>query len=75
MKVRLRIPHAVVFVVTTAAVAASVAGACGDDLECVRCLPDTRVDAGAGDPQPPPCPVCLPKDGVCPAGCLPEGYV
>jgi hypothetical protein len=69
MKVRLRIPRALVVVV----IGASAAAACEDEDECIRCLPAPRVgDAGVEDA--PPCPVCLPKDGVCGPGCIPEGF-
>lgn len=75
MKVRLRMPATLVFVVSTGAIAAAVGSACGDDTECIPCLPDPRiVDAGAGMPDAPPCPACLPQDGVCPVGCIPEGF-
>jgi hypothetical protein len=73
MKVRLRLPRALVFVVSSAATVL----ACGDDeQECIPCLPDPTVaDAGAGAPDAAPCPDCLPRDGICPVGCIPEGYV
>lgn len=74
MKRRLRIPRVLVFVVSSGALAAGAVGACDDDDECVRCLPDPAVgDAGVGDAAQ--CPVCLPKDGVCGPGCIPEGFV
>jgi hypothetical protein len=77
MKHRLRVPRElVVLVLTTGAIAAAavVAPSCGDDDDvCIRCLPDPAFsDAGV---DAAPCPPCLPKDGVCPAGCIPEGFV
>jgi hypothetical protein len=76
MRRRLQIPRALVVVV----IGVSAASACGDDEdECIRCLPDPRIgdasDAGEGGVEPPPsCPVCLPKDGVCGPGCIPDGF-
>ncbi|MBA3819604.1 MAG: hypothetical protein H0X17_11980 [Deltaproteobacteria bacterium] len=82
MKVRLRLPHVLVYAVSSGAIAAtgaltaaSAVSACGEEPACVPCLPDPRiVDAGPGAPDAPPCPACLPEDGVCPVGCIPEGF-
>lgn len=76
MKGRLRVPRELVVVVlsTGALVAGSAASSCGDNDECIPCVPDPAYQADAGvDAEP--CPPCLPKDGVCPVGCIPEGYV
>jgi hypothetical protein len=77
MRPRLRIPRVLAVAVLSAG-AASAVNACGDEGdECIRCLPDPRIgDAGIGDggEEPPVCPVCLPKDGVCGPGCIPEGF-
>lgn len=76
MKARLRVPRALVVVLVSAPLAATVGASCGDDGECVRCLPDPRLgDAGTDAEGAEPCPPCLPMDGVCPVGCIPEGYV
>jgi hypothetical protein len=76
MKSRLRVPKALVAVViSTGAIAAAVA-ACGKDEDtCIRCLPDPQVGDAGTDGGAQACPACLPMDGVCPEGCIPEGYV
>ncbi len=78
MKRRLRVPRVLVVVVSTSALAASVATlatSCGDDEECIRCLPDPRIGDAGIDADPVTCPACLPKDGICPVGCIPDGFV
>lgn len=75
MNRRLRVPRElVVFVLATGATIGAIATpSCGDNEQCIRCLPDPAyADAGV---DAEPCPPCLPKDGVCPVGCIPEGYV
>jgi hypothetical protein len=78
MKRRLRVPRVLVVALSTGAIAASMSTACGKD-ECIRCLPDPDYGAEVGDAgvdaAPLTCPACLPDDGVCPVGCIPEGYV
>ena len=72
MKPRLRIPRVLVVTLVSAA---TVALSCGRDGEqCVKCLPDPRI-GDAGVDATAECPACLPQDGVCPVGCIPEGYV
>ena len=75
MKRRLRVPHTLVVVLVGGALAAGAATSCGDDEQCIRCLPDPRVGDAGVDGEPVTCPACLPQDGVCPVGCIPEGYV
>lgn len=76
MKARLRVPRALVVVLVSAPLVATVGASCGDDDQCIRCLPDPRLgDAGTDAVGAEPCPPCLPMDGVCPVGCIPEGYV
>ena len=73
MKARLRLPRALVFVLSTGTIAAAVVSSCNDEDECIPCLPDpSYADAGVDAPE---CPPCLPKDGVCPMGCIPDGFV
>ncbi|HEY5944618.1 MAG TPA: hypothetical protein VIV40_03965, partial [Kofleriaceae bacterium] len=63
--------------IASAAVVVTAGSSCGGDdgEQCVRCLPDPQIgDAGVGAPDAAPCPVCLPQDGVCPVGCIPEGF-
>jgi hypothetical protein len=78
MRQRLRVPrHLVVIALSSGALATSVvASSCrNDDQEqCVRCLADPSYSDDAGV-DAAPCPPCLPDDGVCPSGCIPEGYV
>ena len=75
MKGRLRVPRVLVVALASGTLATTASSSCNDD-ECIRCLPDPRVvDAGVGAPDAEPCPPCLPPDGVCPVGCIPEGYV
>ncbi len=75
MKRRLRVPRALVFVVTSGAIATALGTSCKGDEECVRCIADPRVGDAGVDADPVECPACLPEDGVCPVGCIPEGYV
>jgi hypothetical protein len=72
---KLRVPRALVVVVATGAIAAGVIASCGDDEECIPCIPDPRLADAGTDGPPVECPACMPKDGVCPTGCVPEGFV
>jgi hypothetical protein len=77
MRARLRVPSALVVVIVSAGGIAAITSSCGGEFEqCVRCLPDPQLgDAGTGDgPDAGACPPCLPEDGVCPVGCIPEGF-
>jgi hypothetical protein len=72
MKARLRVPRALVVVLAGTAIAAAAAPSCGDSEECIPCLPDPRFSDAGTDAAP--CPACLPQDGVCPVGCIPDGF-
>jgi hypothetical protein len=72
---KLRVPRALVVVVASGAIAASAVASCGDDEPCIACLPDPRIGDAGTDGMAVECPPCLPKDGVCPVGCIPEGFV
>ena len=74
MKPRLRMPRALLFVLSTGALASTVTASCDDDDDCIPCLPDPRVGDAGTDGQPVVCPRCLPKDGVCGPGCVPDGF-
>ena len=77
MKFRLRVPRELVVVLVSAgSLAVTAITACGkDEDQCIRCLPDPAIGDAGTDAGIEPCPPCLPKDGVCPVGCIPEGYV
>jgi hypothetical protein len=75
MRGRLRVPRALVVVVMSGAIVATAGSSCGGE-ECIPCVRDPRIgDAGTDGMAPVVCPACLPKDGVCPAGCVPDGFV